>query len=300
MGSCIDKDPEFIFVCPNEDCDSRKKGKYKMSVNFEKNAFHCWVCELKGSSLAYLAKYLHLDTSIFGEDDLSDEIEHELNEDTNEMPEIRHIVSIPSHFKPIEYEKSKSNNYIQAVKYLYRRGIKPFDITKYRIHYNPGDYQILIPSYDAEGFINTYFVRNIMDSGKFMPPFPKKHVIANELFVDWKEEIVICEGFFDAFTAGDNAIPLLGSYLASDYLLFQRILQYRPKSVILALDKDAFENKTIKIANLFFGHGIVTKIVRFPDDKDINDIGREAFRIMKHKADLYHDLYYMDYELNNM
>jgi len=300
MGSCIDKDPEFIFICPNEDCDSRKKGKYKMSVNINKNAFHCWVCALKGSSLLYLARYLHLDTSMFGEADLSDEIEQELNEDPDEMPEIRHVVTIPSHFKPIDHSGDKSNNYIQAVKYLYRRRIKPFDITKYRIHYHPDDYQIMIPSFDAEGYVNTYFVRNIMDDGKFMPPFPKKHVIANELFVDWREEIVICEGFFDAFTAGDNAIPLLGSYLASDYLLFQRILENKPKCVILALDRDAFEAKTIKIANLLFRHGIVVKIIRFPDDRDINDLGKDGFKVMLHKAELYHDLYYMDYELANL
>jgi len=300
MGSCINKDPEFIFTCPDTDCPSRAKGHKKMSVNLDKGAYHCWVCEFSGSSLLHLAHYLGIKIDDLETEDLQNEIETELNEDSLDQINYKHIIKIPSNYIPIDQATAKTNNLVQAIKYLYKRGIGNFDITKYRIHYNTEDYDILIPSYDEDGDVNMYFSRSIFDKTKYMPPFPKKQVVANELFVDWSDEIVLVEGFFDAFTAGDNSVPLLGSYIKSDYLIFQRILHHKPKCVILALDRDAFKKKTLRIASLLFKHGIKVKIVRFPDDRDINDIGREKFNVLRHGADIYHDLYEMEYELNQL
>lgn len=299
LGSFTNKDPEYLFACPNESCSSRSKGKRKLQVNFEKNVFHCWVCEFKGSSLFYLAKYLGLDTSQFNEEDLSTEIEDELKE-SEEVFEVKHYITIPSNFQPIYSAKDRSNNYIQAYNYLKKRGLSAFDIIKYKIYYNVDDYQVLTPSFDEDGDVNTYAIRGIHDNFKFLPQFPKLHVIPNDFFIDWEEDIILVEGFFDAYTAGNNAIPLLGSSLNAKFALFQKILQKKPKSVILALDKDAFERKTLRIAKLLHANGITVKIIRFDDDRDVNDIGHEAFQSLLFRAELYHDLYYMEHQLNNL
>jgi len=108
------------------------------------------------------------------------------------------------------------------------------------------------------------------------------------------------EGFFDAFTAGDNAIPLLGSSIKTDFRLFREAMVNRPPLVILALDNDAFEKKTLKIAKLFYRNGFKIKIVRFPDNNDINKIGRASYEALKNNADYYHDLYETEYLLSQV
>jgi len=302
MGSYIDKDPEFLFTCPNDDCPSRAKGKKKLQVNIEKNMFHCWVCEFKGRSLLYLVKYLNLDPSILGLDTIPQDTDLEsIILDNPPEIEIQHMVKIPENYILIDGCKDKkSNNYLKAMKYLSKRGISEFDIAKYRIHYQFDGYSVLIPSYNKNGDCNTYFVRGILDNMKYIPPFPRKSIIANEIFIDWKEKIYLVEGFFDAITAGDNAVPLLGSFIKSDHLIFDRILQNRPECVILALDRDAFEKKTLRIANLFHKHEVPVKLVRFPNDRDINDIGRKQFMRLVEDAEVFHNLYILEHELDNI
>ena len=296
MGNYINRDPEFIFSCPNKDCDSHKKNKLKFQINIEKHFFHCWVCEFRGRSLAYLAKYLNLNPSILGlESHHSDEIDL-FDEDTS-IP--THIESVPDNYILIDGNKSDTNNYLQAIKYLKKRKINNFDIIKYKIHYQSDGYSVLIPSYDINGNINTYFIRNIFDDMKIMPKYPKKFVVPNELFIDWNEPITLVEGFFDAFTAGDNTIPLLGSFLRIDYKLFQQLLIHQPPMIILALDKDAFEKKTLKIAKLLFKHGFKIKIVLFPTNDDINKIGKASYEALLNNADDYHELYEVEYTLIN-
>jgi DNA primase len=302
MGSYVEKDEEYIFTCPNEDCPSRQKGKKKLQVNIQKNLFHCWVCEFKGRSLVYLVRYLNLDPSILGLDSvpMDNELETELA-DTPPETQIHSIIKIPDNYELIDGCKDKkSNNYLKAAKYLSKRGVSSFDIVKYRIHYQTDGYSILIPSYNENGDCNTYFVRGILDGMKYIPPFPRKNIVANELFVDWKEKIYLVEGFFDAITAGDNAIPLLGSFIKSDYLIFEKILQNRPECVILALDRDAFEKKTLRIASLLHKHEIPVKLVIFPNDNDINDIGRKEFMRLVEDAEVFHNLYILEHELDNI
>ena len=94
------------------------------------------------------------------------------------------------------------------------RGIRPADIVKYNIGYcEGGEYsnRIIIPSYDSEGVLNYFVSRAIYDGPmKYKNPKVSKDVIGFDLFINWKEPIVLCEGVFDAITIRRNAIPLFG------------------------------------------------------------------------------------------
>jgi 5S rRNA maturation endonuclease (ribonuclease M5) len=55
--------------------------------------------------------------------------------------------------------------------------------------------------------------------------------------VDWSEDIILCEGMFDAISLRRNAIPLLGKTIPKN--LEKALLQNKVKNVIIFLDEDA-------------------------------------------------------------
>ena len=75
-------------------------------------------------------------------------------------------------------------------------------------HYN---IRIIIPSYDSDGILN-YFIGRHFYGGKFKyrNPSISKDVVGFELFINWDEPIILCEGVFDAMAFKRNAIPLFG------------------------------------------------------------------------------------------
>ena len=46
FGNYIDKENELLFSCPA--CDHHKR---KFSVNLDKNAYKCWVCDYRGRNI---------------------------------------------------------------------------------------------------------------------------------------------------------------------------------------------------------------------------------------------------------
>ena len=51
FGNYIDKGTEFLFRCPA--CGHHKR---KFSINLDKNAFHCWICDYRGRSIRRLIR----------------------------------------------------------------------------------------------------------------------------------------------------------------------------------------------------------------------------------------------------
>ena len=287
---------EWSFRCANPQCPSlEKQGKKKLSLNIETQNWHCWVCEISGKSINSLLKKIGSSERIgsFRENlDEFDEVKEKLqNLDKTQLEKEQGKIKIPSHFKPIVTHQDKSSDYFrQALIYLRKRGITYFDMIKYRIHYSTKDYQVLIPSYDIKGQTQIYFIRNIMDSMKKLPEVQKKHIIFNELFINWSEPLVIVEGPFDMITAGDNAIPLLGTSLFSrkeKSKLMKEIVK-RGCPVYLALDPDAKE-KQMRMADELFKNGVDVYIIEL-EDGDINEIGRRAFQEKKKTAYKYNEM----------
>ena len=53
---------------------------------------------------------------------------------------------------------------------------------------------------------------------KYKNPPMSKDTVGFELFINWNEPIVLCEGVFDAIAIRNNAIPLLGKFLSKTLL----------------------------------------------------------------------------------
>ena len=80
---------------------------------------------------------------------------------------------------------------------------------------------------------------------KYLNPPASKNIVFNHLYVDWDSDVVLVEGVFDAIRAGTNAIPILGSSLNEDSVLFQEIIK-NDATIYVALDPDA-EKKVFKV-----------------------------------------------------
>ena len=222
---------EFLFYCPK--C---KHHNPKLSVNFDKDVFKCWVCDYNGRSIGRLVYF-------YGKPEHRELWKIELGiVDMSEIdkPEAEEIfIDLPEEFISLT-GKQQSPLSLSARAYLKNRGITQQDIVWWKIGYCPdGEYKnrIIIPSFDLEGKVNYFIARNYAGNwNKYLNPASKKDFIFNELYLDWNKDITIVEGAFDAIVAG-NAIPLLGSTLREDSYIFQKIVAKCGK-VFIALDSD--------------------------------------------------------------
>jgi len=121
--------------------------------------------------------------------------------------------------------------------YLQRRGITYEDILKYNIGYcDQGLYtnRVIIPSYSEDGQLNFFVGRDIFESKmKYRNSPTPKDVVGFELFINWDEPIVLCEGPFDAIAIDGVAIG--GSNI--NYQQAQ-IINQLDKEVIFVPDQD--------------------------------------------------------------
>ena len=96
-----------------------------------------------------------------------------------------------------------------------------------------------------------------------------KDVVGFELFINWDEPIILCEGVFDAMAFRRNAIPLFGKTIMNN--LQKKIIDNRVKTIYLALDNDAIKD-AIKISDNFINNGIDVRMMKFKE-KDPSEIG---------------------------
>ena len=220
------KNGEHAFYCPF--CNHHKK---KLQVNLETQIWHCWVCNKGGHKIGILLRKLNAPKKIISEvlKILGDY--RGVSKDKEEITEYN--VSLPQCYKPL-WKKSDDPLYKNAIHYLRQRGIGSVDILRYSIGYcSSGGYsnRIIIPSYDADGKLNYFMARDMFPNSKFKyknPPM-SKDMIGFEMYINWKEPIVLCEGVFDAISIRNNAIPLLGKFLSKT--LLKKLAEEQPKEV---------------------------------------------------------------------
>jgi hypothetical protein len=283
LGSSDGNENQLKFHCPY--CDHHNK---KLEVSIEKSVFHCWICDTSGS-LSKLFKKLDIKSDILkSEKSLTEDLlAQAISELSETSTDNKSYSTIPNTYKPIRFA-DKTNNYKQAYSYLFKRKLKLYDMIKYNIHYDTEHYNILIPSYDSKGKVNYTFERSTNTSFKKNPSVSKKDIVFNELFIDWKEAITLVEGPFDAISAGNNSVPLLGSTLDDDYYLFKQLIKHKP-CIYIALDYDA-RKKQEKIANLLYSYGLQVYTIDLPKDLDINELGMFKFNKYKQNAKLYTEM----------
>jgi len=250
--------------------------KPKLEIDIEtnhngENPWHCWISDKKGRSISSLFKQLNLSKEKF--EQLSRIIESTKYRVNTTVTEKQVILQLPNDYRPLWIEK-KTPDYRNAMHYLKQRGLTLFDILKYRIGYcETGEYtgKIIIPSYDAEGQLN-YFVSRAYysaDTQKHKNPKVSKDIIGFELFINWAEPIVLCEGSFDAIAVKRNAIPLFGKIIQP--ALQRKIIEERVKNIYLCLDPDALKN-AIQIAERFMSEGLNVYFVNLKSG-DASELG---------------------------
>lgn len=291
---------EHLYHCPF--CNHHKK---KMSVNFNRGVFKCWVCDSRGKNIYRIVrkfgtyeqrqKWLELD----GRLDLSefDKLFAALNDE-----EITQTVELPEGFISL-CNKHLPRKAKHAYDYLYSRGISKKDILRWKMGYcNQGRYsgRIIIPSFNNDGNINYYIARSYVNhKRRYLNPPCDRDIIFNELYIDWDEPITLVEGVFDAIIAGDNAVPLLGSTLREDSKLFQAIV-INDAPVYLGLDADA-DKKTRHMIKSMLKYDIELRLINLDGCEDVGSITKQEFIDRREDSQMIdHDEFFLIDELRRI
>ena len=244
--------------------------KPKLQINVQTQKWHCWVSNQGGHNLFQLFKKLKASKEHF--DELVELVGDKKYVKRNTNNEDKKIVRLPNEFKPLWLD---GNSIIRkhAIVYLKNRGITLVDIIRYGIGYcEEGLYanRIIVPSYSSDGELNYFVGRDIYEGGmKYKNPPVSKDVIGLDLFINWNEPIVLCEGVFDAIAIRRNAIPLFGKTIPKS--LKMKIYEKKVKEIYILLDNDAIKD-SIKITDDLMRNGINVYFVKL-SEQDPSDMG---------------------------
>ncbi len=282
LGYFKESGQELLFKCPS--CNHHKR---KLSVNLDKNAFKCWICDYRGRNLRRLVRrygsYVQLSKwdKITNRFDLANFADLFMDQSDREE-EIK--VELPQEFRTLT---SKDRPLISnpAFRYLRERGLSKDDILKWKIGYcYEGQYRnrIIIPSFNDDGDTNYFIARSYSgDSYKYKNPRASKNIVFNELFIDWDQDLVIVEGVFDAINAG-NAVPILGSTLRTDSDLLRKIVR-NDTPCYIALDPDAAQ-KERRIIQTLLRYDVELYKIDVTGYDDVGEMPKSVFQERKKAA----------------
>ena len=283
-GRRLKKSNEYMFWSP-----FISHHKPKLQINVQTQKWHCWVSNQGGHNLFQLFKKLKASKEHF--DELVELVGDKKYVKRNTNKEDKKIVRLPNEFKPLWLD---GNSIIRkhAIVYLKNRGITLVDVIRYGIGYcEEGLYanRIIVPSYSSDGELNYFVGRDIYEGGmKYKNPPVSKDVIGLDLFINWNEPIVLCEGVFDAIAIRRNAIPLFGKTIPKS--LMKKIYEKQVKQIYILLDSDAIMD-SIKITDDLMKNGINVYYVNLSDE-DPSDMGfrKVINRIKETKQTSFSDL----------
>ena len=244
--------------------------KPKLQINVQTQKWHCWVSNQGGHNLFQLFKKLKASKEHF--DELVELVGDKKYVRKNTNKEDKKIVRLPNEFKPLWLD---GNSIIRkhAIVYLKNRGITLIDVIRYGMGYcEEGLYanRIIVPSYSSDGELNYFVGRDIYEGGmKYKNPPVSKDVIGLDLFINWNEPIVLCEGVFDAIAIRRNAIPLFGKTIPKS--LMKKIYEKQVKQIYILLDSDAIMD-SIKMTDSLMKNGINVYYVNLSEE-DPSDMG---------------------------
>ena len=283
---------EFLFHCPY--CEHRKR---KMSINVSKGFWKCWTCDTRGKNIYRIVRKFGTLSQKSQWRELTSTIEYDKLEDLfEEKIEEKQILEMPEGFTSLA-NKTLPPTGFAARNYLRKRGVSKQDIVWWKMGYcSGGEYEgrIVIPSFDDEGDLNYFVSRSYEKKAypKYKNPSASKNIIFNDLFVDWSSDIVLVEGVFDALVAGRNAVPVLGSTLAYNSTLLQKIVK-EDAAVYVALDPDA-KKKELEIIKTLLDFDIEVWKVDIGDNEDVGSMKKDQFqRCLKKAALITSDNYLM-------
>ena len=267
---------EAVFYCPS--CNHHKK---KLTFNLLSQKFQCWVCNYKGHRAFQLLKKANAPGAAFG-------ALKEIDQQYNFKKQVKQKVDANTLILPKEVIPIMSSSAVlsrHALHYLDQRGITKQDVVKYDLHYceqGPLRNMVVVPSYDADGFLN-YYVGRSFDKNAYIKhklAFGTKDVIGFEMYINWDLPVILCEGAFDAMAIKRNAIPLFGKKIPPT--LMQKIIESNVKKIYLALDDDALKETFIH-AETFLSYGKKVYLIEMKG-KDPSELGFKEFTKLLHTA----------------
>ena len=276
---------QLLFHCPV--CDHHKK---KLSINVERNLFKCWVCGYSGRSIFRIIKRhgTYSDKKEWARLTQQVEIENFSEKLFGSVSEQIETLSLPEEFISLA-NKSLPITSTYPINYLKSRGLTKQDIVRWKIGYcSSGKYEgrVIFPSFNLDGRLNYFVGRSCLgDWKRYLNPPRRSDIVFNHLYLDFLKPIVIVEGVFDAVKSGSNSVPLLGSTLSEDSILFSEIVK-NDTTIYLALDSDA-KKKTERLIKLFLKYDIELYVVDLESTlhEDVGEMSKQEFEILKIKAD---------------
>ena len=282
LGYFTDKGNELLFTCP--ECGHHKR---KFSVNLDKNAYKCWVCDYRGRNIRRIVRrfgtYTQLQAwdSITNRSDLERFAELFVDTESGESPQ---KLELPQEFVSLCHDKIPATG-MYALRYLKSRGVTDDDIVRWKVGYCfSGEYRnrIVFPSFDSDGDINYFVARSYNgDSYKYKNPKASKNIVFNHLYIDWNKDLTIVEGIFDAVIAG-NSVPILGSTLRADSELIREIVK-NDTPVFVALDPDAAE-KERRIIKTLLKYDVELYKIDVSGYEDVGSMPKHVFEQRKKAA----------------
>ena len=263
----------YAYHCPF--CHHHKP---KMEVNLTenregKNPWHCWACDVRGTTIYSLFKQLKADVSKFTELKSLVKTSKSIKE-----TQVVSSVSLPNEYISLNNVDISGIMARHALAYLNNRHVSKYDIIKYNIGYcKEGLYKnmIIIPTYDADGRLNYFTARSFEKEPyvKYRNPSASRDVVPNEHLINWNVPVILCEGLFDAIAIKRNAIPLLGKNIQSS--LMKKIVTSVVDKIYIALDRDAIK-QALKFCERLMAEGKEVYLVDM-QDKDPSEMGFENF-----------------------
>lgn len=278
----------YAYHCPF--CHHHKpKLEVNLTENREgKNPWHCWACNMRGTTIYNLFKQLKVEAGKFTELKSLVKTSKSIKE-----TQVVSSVSLPDEYIGLYNVNNGDIMARHALAYLKKRHISKYDILKYNIGYcKDGLYKnmIIIPTYDADGRLNYFTARSFEKEPyvKYRNPSVSRDIIPNEHLINWNIPIVICEGLFDAIAIKRNAIPLLGKNIQSS--LMKKIVTSLVDKIYIALDRDAIK-QALKFCEKLMAEGKEVYLVDL-QDKDPSEMGFKNFTklIQKTVPLTYYDL----------
>ena len=278
----------YAYHCPF--CHHHKpKLEVNLTENREgKNPWHCWACDVRGTTIYNLFKQLKVEAGKFTELKSLVKTSKSIKE-----TQVVSSVSLPDEFIGLDDVDNSHISARHAMAYLKKRNISKYDIIKYNIGYcESGMYanMIVIPTYDKDGRLNYFTARSFEKEPyiKYRNPSASRDIIPNEHLINWNIPIVICEGLFDAIAIKRNAIPLLGKNIQSS--LMKKIVTSLVDKIYIALDRDAMK-QALRFCEMLLAEGKEVYLVDL-QDKDPSEMGFKNFtKLIQNTVPLtYYDL----------
>jgi len=278
----------YAYHCPF--CNHHKsKLEVNLTENREgKNPWHCWACDVRGTTIYNLFKQLKVEAGKLSE----------LSSLVKTSKSIKETQSTTTISLPDEYISLCSGDLSDisakhAIAYLKKRHISKYDILKYNIGYcKSGLYNnmIIIPTYDEDGRLNYFTARSFEKDPyiKYRNPSVSRDIIPNEHLINWNVPIILCEGLFDAIAIKRNAIPLLGKNIQNN--LMKKVISSKVDKIYIALDRDAIK-QALRFCEMLLAENKEVYLVDL-QDKDPSEMGFKNFTklIQKTVPLTYYDL----------